>query len=72
MTVSASGKTLSMDLFGNDCRLEHWHGDLYGAVPKDQVMRSLYDSIYVGFRGGSGSARPVMHIPAIGTFHSVA
>lgn len=72
VTVSADSKALSVDLFGNDCRLDHWHGDLYGAVPKDQVMRSLYDSIYVSFTAGSLGARPTMFIPAIGEFRAVA
>jgi hypothetical protein len=72
VSVNADGKGLSMDLFGNDCRLEHWHGDLHGAVPKNQVTQSLYDSIYVNFTAGCASPRQNMMISAIRALRNVA
>jgi hypothetical protein len=58
-------------------RLPYWGGGLDAfAAPypghKDQVMRSLYGSIYIRFTGDSAGRRPTMYIPAIGEFRSAA
>lgn len=66
--IVAGGDGLAADIFGNPCALEHWHGDLWIARPRDEVIRSLYEGIALAFGIGPESRAPILRIPSIGTF----
>jgi len=59
---------LHIDVVGNPCVAEHWHHDLFRAVPDDPAIRSYHQQIFCRFETGHGIGPNVLDIPTIGQF----
>lgn len=66
--VRTAGQGLEIDIIGNPCSLEHWHGDLFRAVPRDAVIASYYTEIFVRFVRDDHGPGFTLEIPTIGDF----
>ncbi|MEQ9811908.1 MAG: serine hydrolase [Azospirillaceae bacterium] len=66
--VRLDGEGLTIDIIGNPCVLEHWHGDLFRAVPRDAVIASYYPEIFVRFAREDHAPLLRLEIPTIGRF----
>lgn len=62
---------LTIDVIGNPCDAEHWHRDLFRAVPRDPAIRSYHPQIFFGFEPDASGRLTRLNIPSIGLFTRV-
>jgi CubicO group peptidase (beta-lactamase class C family) len=63
----ADGK-LTIDVIGNPCDVEHWHHELFRAVPRDPAIRSYHSQIFFRFEPDPWGRLTRLVIPSIATF----
>jgi len=69
--VQLAGGRLTIDVIGNPCDVEHWHRDLFRAVPRDPAIRSYHQQIFFGFEPDASGRLTRLNIPSIGLFTRV-
>ncbi|MSP49818.1 MAG: serine hydrolase [Alphaproteobacteria bacterium] len=66
--VRVENGRMSIDVIGNPCDAEHWHRELFRAVPRDPGIRSYHPQIFFGFEPDPAGKLTRLNIPTIGRF----
>ena len=69
--VRLVGDRLTIDVIGNPCDAEHWHRELFRAVPRDPAIRSYYPQIFFDFEPDPTGRLTRLHIPSIARFRKI-
>jgi CubicO group peptidase (beta-lactamase class C family) len=59
---------LAIDVIGNPCDAEHWHHELFRAVPRDPGIRAYHPEIFFRFEPDAAGRLTRLVIPTIGEF----
>lgn len=59
---------MTIDVIGNPCDAEHWHRELFRAVPRDPAIRSYHPAIFFGFEPDAAGRLTRLNIPTIARF----
>ena len=63
---------LSIDVIGNPCDADHWHHELFRAVPRDPAIRSYHQQIFFRFEPDPYGKLTRLVIPTIASFEKRA
>jgi hypothetical protein len=63
---------LAIDIIGNPCDAEHWHHELFRAVPRDPAIRSYHREIFFRFEPDPHGKLTRLVIPTIASFEKRA
>lgn len=66
--VRVQSDRVTIDVIGNLCDAEHWHRELFRAVPRDPAIRSYHREIFFGFEPDVRGRLARLVIPTIGEF----
>ncbi len=59
---------LSIDVIGNPCDVDHWHREVFRAVPRDPAIRSYHQEVFFYFEPDPAGRLTRLVIPTIGRF----
>jgi hypothetical protein len=59
---------MTIDVIGNPCDADHWHRDVFRAVPRDPAIRSIYPEIFFAFEPDAAGRLSRLVIPTIARF----
>jgi CubicO group peptidase (beta-lactamase class C family) len=66
--IRLEGGRLTIDVIGNPCDADHWHHELFRAVPRDPAIRSYHREIFFRFEPDPMGRMTRLVIPTIATF----
>src|SRR5262249_17896163 len=70
--VRVEAGRMTIDVIGNACDADHWHRELFSAVPRDQAIRSLYPEIFFAFEPDATGRLTRLVIPTIARFQRLS
>jgi CubicO group peptidase (beta-lactamase class C family) len=65
VTVRLGADGLAADLLGTDCRLAHWHDDVFHAVPEDRALRVVRPDLFLRFGADAAGRIARLALPGI-------
>jgi CubicO group peptidase (beta-lactamase class C family) len=66
--IRVEGGRMTIDVIGNLCDADHWHRELFRAVPRDPAIRSIYPEIFFAFEPDPTGRLTRLNIPTIARF----
>lgn len=66
--VRVENGRMSIDIIGNPCDADHWHRELFRAVPRDPAIRSYHQQIFFRFEPDPAGKLTRLDIPTIARF----
>jgi len=66
--VRVENGRMSIDIIGNPCDADHWHRELFRAVPRDPAIRSYHQQIFFRFEPDATGKLNRLDIPTIARF----
>jgi CubicO group peptidase (beta-lactamase class C family) len=66
--VRVANGRMTIDVIGNPCDADHWHRELFRAVPRDPAIRTIYPEIFFAFEPDALGRLTRLNIPTIARF----